>query len=89
MLQAFVPPGWVQQVVVVADAGWAANATLRLLTEHPYAYVFARPRTRTFTDGQDLRDLVHHLPKRCSARRASDKPEGRRHDDWGFVRHAT
>jgi hypothetical protein len=29
MLKAFVPPGWVQQVIVVADAGFAANAALR------------------------------------------------------------
>jgi hypothetical protein len=89
MLQAFVPPGWVQQVIVVADAGFAANATLRLITEKHYAYVFAMPRTRKFTDGKYLRDLVQHLPKRCYARRASYKPGGRRHDYWVFVRRAT
>ena len=89
MLKAFVPPGWVQQVVVVADAGFAANATLRLITEQHYAYVFAMPRTRKFTDGKYLRDLVQHLPKSCYARRASYKPDGRRHDYWVFVRRAT
>jgi len=30
MLKDFVPPAWVQQVVVVADAGFTANATLTL-----------------------------------------------------------
>lgn len=88
MLQAFVLPGWVQQAVVVADAGFAANATLRLLTEKHYTYVFAIPRTRKFTDGKYLRDLVQHLPKCCYARRASYKPDGRRHDYWVFVRRA-
>jgi hypothetical protein len=33
MLKTFVPPAWVKQVVVVADAGFAANATLQLITE--------------------------------------------------------
>ena len=89
MLQAFGPPGWVQQVIVVADAGFAANATLRLITEKHYAYVFAMPRTRKFTEGKHLRDLVQHLPKCCYARRASSKPDGRRSDYWVFVRRAT
>jgi hypothetical protein len=34
MLQDLVPPAWVQQGVVVADAGFAANATLRLMTDN-------------------------------------------------------
>jgi hypothetical protein len=63
MLQAFVPPSWTRQVVVIADAGFAANATLRLITEKHYGYVFAMPRTRKFTNGNHLRDLVQHLPK--------------------------
>ena len=35
MLKDFVPPAWVRQVVVVADAGFAANATLRLIAAKP------------------------------------------------------
>jgi hypothetical protein len=89
MLKDFVPPAWVRQVVVVADAGFAANETLRLLTKQKYAYVFAMPRTRKFTNGKHLRDLVQHLPKSCYYRRASVKPDGRRQDYWVFVRHAT
>ena len=46
MLQDFVPPTWVQHVVVVADAGFAANETLRLIAKQHYSYVFAMPRTR-------------------------------------------
>jgi hypothetical protein len=89
MLKAFVPPRWVQQVVVVADADFAANAPLRLITEKHYAYVFAMPRTRKFTNGKYLRDLGQHLPKSCYYRRASAKPDGRRQDYWVFTRRAT
>jgi hypothetical protein len=89
MLKDFVPPAWVQQVVVVADAGFAANETLHLITKQKYAYVFAMPRTRKFTNGKHLRDLVQHLPKSCYGRRASHKPDGRRRDYWVFTRRAT
>jgi hypothetical protein len=89
MLKDFVPPAWVQHVVVVADAGFAANATLHLITEKHYTYVFAMPRTRKFTNGKHLRDLVQHLPKSCYYRRASHKPDGRRRDYWVFLRRAT
>jgi Transposase DDE domain len=89
MLRNFVPPAWVRQIIVVADAGFAANETLRLITEKHYAYVFALPRTRKFTNGKHLRDLVHHLPKSCYYRRASYKPDGRRKDYWVFARRAT
>jgi hypothetical protein len=89
MLKDFVPPAWVQRVVVVADAGFAANATLRLITDQHYTYVFAMPRTRKFTNGKHLRDLVQHLPKSCYYRRASHKPGGRRRDYWVFTRRAT
>jgi DDE family transposase len=89
MLQDFIPPSWVRQTVVVAEAGFAANATLRVIADKHYTYVLAMPRTRKFTDGQPLRDLVQHLPKSCSYRRASHKPDGRRQDYWVFTRRAT
>lgn len=89
MLRDFVPPAWVQQVVVLADAGFAANATLHLITAKHYTYVFAMPRTRKFTNGKHLRDLVQHLPKSCYYRRASHKPDGRRRDYWVFTRRTT
>jgi len=89
MLQDFVPPAWVCQLVVVADAGFAANATMRLITDQNYGYVVVLPRTRKFTNGKHLRDLVQHLPKSCYYRRASSKPDGRRQDYGVFVRHAT
>jgi Transposase DDE domain group 1 len=89
MLTDFVPPAWARQIVVVADAGFAANATMRLIAEKHSTYVFAMPRTRKFTNGKHLRDLVQHLPKSCYARRASHKPDGRRRDYWVFLRRAT
>jgi hypothetical protein len=88
-LKDFVPPAWVRQIIVVADAGFAANATMRLIPEKHYGSVFAMPRTRKFTNGKHRRDLVSHLPKSCYYRRASAKPDGRRQDYWVFVRHAT
>ena len=89
MLKTFKPPSWVRQVVVSADAGFAANTTLQLIDDQQWAYVFAMPRTRKFTNGKYIRDLVRHLPKSCYHRRASYKPDGRRRDYWVFVRHAT
>jgi hypothetical protein len=47
------------------------------------------PRTRQFTKGQHLRDLVQHLPNSCYHRRASYKPDGRRKDYGVFARRAT
>jgi hypothetical protein len=89
MLTTFAPPAWVRQGVVSADAGFAANQTLQLIQAQHWGYVFAMPRTRKFTNGKHGRDLVCHLPKRCSRRRASWKPDGRRRDYWVFVRQAT
>src|SRR5438105_12895478 len=54
-----------------------------------YTYVFAMPRTRKFTNGKHLRDLVQHLPKSCYHRRASHKPDRRRRDYWVFLRRPT
>jgi hypothetical protein len=89
MLKDFVPPVWARQIVVVADAGFAANATMSLIAEQHYTYVFAMPRTRKFTTGKHLRDLVQPLPKSCYYRRASHKPDGRRRDYRVFLRRAT
>jgi hypothetical protein len=89
MLKTFKPPSWVRQVVVSADAGFAANTTLPLIDAQQWAYVFAMPRTRKCTNGKYVRDLVRHLPKSYYHRRASYTPDGRRRDYGVFVRHAT
>jgi hypothetical protein len=88
MLRDFVPPSWVRDVVVLADAGYPANPTLKLIKDLGWTYVFAMPRTRKFTNGKYVRDLVQHLPKSHYRRRASYKPDGRRQDYWVFMRQA-
>jgi Transposase DDE domain len=88
MLQDFEPPSWVREIVVLGDAGYPANPTLKLIEKLGWTYVFAMPRTRKFTNGKYLRDLVQHLPKSLYRRRATYKPDGRRQDYWLFMRHA-
>jgi len=88
MLQEFVPPRWARQVIVVGDAGFAANKTFKVIQEKGYYYVFALARTRKFADGKHLSDLVTHLPKSRYRRVASYKPDGRRRDYWVFSRPA-
>jgi hypothetical protein len=72
---------------VVADAGYPATATLQRLKALHGTYVFALPRTRPCPTGKDVRDVVYPLPKAPYRRRATDKPDGRRHDDGGLRRH--
>lgn len=86
MLQDFVPPAWARQVIVIADAGYAAKATLRLIMQKQYDYVLALPRTWKLADGTPLRNLARHLPKHLYRRVASYKPDGRRKDYWVFLR---
>lgn len=88
MLRDFEPPAWVREIVVLGDAGYPANATLKLIEKLGWTYVFAMPRTRKFTNGKHLRDLVQHLPKSLYRRRATYKPDDRRQDYWVFMRHA-
>ena len=82
LLTQFVPPVWCQRVVVEADAGFAAKATLQQIAALSYFYVFALPRTWKTADGRHLRDIARHTNKRCYHRVASYKPDGRRRDYW-------
>jgi hypothetical protein len=88
MLQDFEPPSWVRDIVVLGDAGYPANSTLKLIEKLGWTYVCAMPRTRKFTNGKYLRDLIQYLPKSQYRRRATYKPDGRRQDYWLFMRHA-
>lgn len=85
----FEPPSWVKKIVVTGDAGFCANETLRLIHNKGWIYVFAMSRTRKFTNGKYVRDLVCHLPRHCYSRRATYTPDGRRRDFWVFQRRAT
>jgi hypothetical protein len=88
MLKDFEAPSWVREIVVLGDAGYPANETLELIEALGWTYVFAMPRTRKFTNGKYVRDMVQHLPKSCYRRRATYKPDGRRQDYWVYLRHA-
>jgi hypothetical protein len=88
MLRDFEAPSWVREIVVLGDAGYPANDTLKLIEEMGWTYVFAMPRTRKFTNGKHVRDMVQHLPKSRYRRRATYKPDGRRQDYWVYMRHA-
>ncbi len=54
MLQDFEPPSWVRDIVVLGDAGYPANSTLKLIEKLGWTYVCAMPRTRKFTNGKYL-----------------------------------
>lgn len=89
MLETVELPSWVRQVIVSGDAGFAANPTLKLIEKKGWTYVFAMARNRKFTNGKYVSDLMRHLPKSCSSRRAIHKPDGRRCDYWVFQKRAT
>jgi len=89
MLETVALPSWVRQVIVTADAGLAANKTFKVIQGKGWTYVIAMARSRKFTDGRYVSDLVRHLPKSCSKRRAIHKPDGRRCDYWVLQKRAT
>src|SRR5919202_3626789 len=60
-LRQFQPPAWCRRVVVLADAGFASKATLRVIQRRRWFYVFALPRTWKLADGAHLCDLARHL----------------------------
>src|SRR5262245_53964069 len=68
MLQKFKPPVWARQVIIEADAGFAAKKTLRLISELGYFYVFALPRTWKTVSGKQkhLSNIARHTPKKLS-----------------------
>jgi hypothetical protein len=82
-------PSWVPQVLVTADAGLAANKTLKVIQGKGWTDVFAMARSRQCPDGRYVSDLVRPLPKSCSSRRALHNPDGRRCDYWVFQKRAT
>ena len=89
MIIEFVPPKWARKVIVEADAGFGANETFRVIEQKKYRYVFAISRTRKFSDGRHVADLVRHLPKSYYHRIASYKLDGRRRDYWIYSRKGT
>jgi Transposase DDE domain len=87
-LRAFQSPAWCRRVIVLADAGFASKANLRVIQRRGWQYVVCLPRTWKLTEGTHLRDLARHLPKSRYHRVASSTPDQRRRDYWVFVRRA-
>jgi Transposase DDE domain len=88
MLTDFVPPSWAQEVIVEADAGFAAKATLKLIAERDWSYVFGLARTWCLEDGTHLSNLARHTTHACYHRYVSHKPDGRRKCYWVYRRTA-
>jgi hypothetical protein len=87
-LEQFVPPAWVQEVIVEADAAFAAKATLKLITEQGWLYVFGLARTWKLEDGTHLRTLARHTTHACYQRYVAHKPAGGRKCYWVYRRTA-
>jgi hypothetical protein len=88
MLDQFAVPAWATQVIVEADAAFAAKATLKLIDTKGWGYVFGLARTWKLADGTHLSHLARYTPKACYHRVASYKPDHRRKDYWVFRRPA-
>jgi hypothetical protein len=88
MLKDFVPPTWVKEVIVEADAAVAAKATLKSITDRGWFYGFGLARTWKLADGTHLRDLARHTTHAGSPRSSAPKPAGRRKCYWVFRRTA-
>ncbi|MGE0132430.1 MAG: hypothetical protein AB7U82_30475 [Blastocatellales bacterium] len=69
ILQKFKPPVWSRQVIVEADADFAAKKTQQLIDELNYFYVFALPRTWKTISGQHLSMIARHNTPRHSYHR--------------------
>jgi Transposase DDE domain len=88
MVKNFIPPAWVKAVIVEADAAFAAKATLKLIAEQRWGYVFGLARTWKLADGTHLRDLARQTTHACYQRYVAHKPDGRRKCYWVFRRTA-
>jgi hypothetical protein len=88
MVKAFVPPAWVKDVIVEADAAFAAKATLQSIADRGWAYVFGLARTWKLAEGTHLRDLARHTTHGCYHRYVAHKPDSRRKCYWVYRRTA-
>jgi Transposase DDE domain len=87
-LPAFQPPAGCRSVIVLADAGFASKANLRVIQDRGWHYVVCLPRSWKLADATHGRDRARHLPQSRYRRVASSTPDQRRRDDWVFVRGA-
>jgi Transposase DDE domain len=82
-------PAWAEMVIVVADAAFASKANINLIQQRGYVFVIAFARTWRFDNGQALKDLVTHVPKKYYRRCWVPLEEpGRRRTYWTYTRRA-
>jgi hypothetical protein len=87
MRRDFRPPGWCQEVGVVAAAASASRPNMALIQELGYGSVWALPRTWKFTHGKPLNALGTHLPRWWSTRLCIPTINGqRRRTFWGYAK---
>jgi Transposase DDE domain len=89
-LVRFRRPRWAEMVVVVADAAFASKANLKRIGDRGYAFVIAFARTWRFENGQTLKALVTHLPKKPHRRCGVPLEEpGRRRTYWIYTKRTS
>jgi hypothetical protein len=90
MLGEVLLPAWCKKVVVVADAAYPSRANLQAIQARGWYFVLAFPRTWKLANGQDLRDVVTHLPIQHyhQVRVSLVVPLPRRRVFWTFAKQA-
>ena len=86
MLRRFQPPWCCQRVAVLADAGFASKANLRLVARKNWFDVFSLPRSWKLVDGPPVKSLTQHSPESRYRRVASYTPERHNRDYWVYLR---
>jgi DDE superfamily endonuclease len=90
MFAEVVLPAWCTQVIVVADAAYPSRANLQAIQARGWFFVLAFPRTWKLAHGQQLRDVVTHLPLHLyrQIRVPLVVPTARRRVFWTFAKSA-
>jgi hypothetical protein len=70
MVQSFVPPSWVRQVIVVGDSAYCSKENIKMVQDKnksdshcDWFYVFAIARTWKTQTGKNIKNLVTYLPR--------------------------
>jgi hypothetical protein len=75
MVGDFVPPPWAKRIIVEGDAAYGSQDNMPLVLQRDandpdrrWGFVFASARTWKTVEGQALKDLVTHVPRKYSQR---------------------
>jgi hypothetical protein len=90
MLQDLILPAWCKKVGVVADTAYPSRANRQAIQARGWFFGIAFPRTWKLAKGQDLRDIVTHLPIHPyrQVRVPLVVPSARRRVFWTFAKRA-